>query len=309
MSVVLSYPQPGSTGIDPQTEMVVVFQHPFVKQEDINIVVDAVPAVIDGYVQNGFRTTRLSESEGQVKWGLRCPGGLPARDILVQAWCFHDCASVEQRFFVRGAGVEVTHCLRDNWCLSGGAVVQGKGTPFPTGVFLEDCPIPKEAITDIMDLRAGWVFCSSSDKHTWLIAPDFIHRYDFPSRKIKITRDWINLKITSARTAHLPINYKPSFNEKSTSDWFEIVHQGRWEMEFSNSLHIWWNSKEFIAKANVNPMTGESDDILWTSEDVGVSSIDSIKIIDANRILVNSEYLVDTHDPKVEKICNQSIQT
>lgn len=309
--ILLSYPLAGTTNVNPQTEIITIFKHPFVRKGDVNIKVDGQWAVRGGSIQAGFRTTRLSESEGMLKWGVRCPGGLASRDILVQAWCFHDCSSVEQRFFVRGATTSATHHVKDNWIESGGTTFCSKQRPFAGGIEvgfggkIGDDIVPRTILKKVMDARKtsnGWVLCSSDDKYTWVATPKFIHRYEFPSRKIKITDDWINCKVTSARTAHLPVGYQPSFNEKSSDDWFEFIHQGRWEIEFASGLHIWWNSKEMIAKANPNALTGQSDDILWTAQDMNVKSIESVKILNRHNVIVNDSVLVDTHNPRVEEV-------
>jgi len=72
-------------------------------------------------------------------------------------------------------------------------------------------------------------------------------------------------------------------------------------MQFGDNMHVWWNDEQMLARHQPDPFLGESDSVLWTSEDIK-GKFKSVKIVDDKHVVVNRNLFLNTHFPTIEKI-------
>ncbi len=317
MTAYLTHPGSGSVHVDPLTEILVTFETDCGAKDDIHIVVDGTPAVISGQIVEGFVETRYSQQDGIIQMGIRKRGKLPPRDILVSAWCQPSCSTVEQRFYVRGAQCKAIASpkSKERWCRTlGGVFSTPWGRPFPSriavnkeGFIVRDDRrwyVPPEIILETMDIvrySSSWLLASANKNRTYVAQPTRIDVYNFGAEKVHITDDLINLKVNEDTSAHLPLDYHPAYTERGVDSWFRFRHEGSWNMEFTNHVHLWWCEDKMIAKHFPKPLRGKSDDMLWTKKDLK-SEINKVRVVDSSHVVVNDDLYVNTYHPEITHI-------
>lgn len=103
--------------------------------------------------------------------------------------------------------------------------------------------------------------------------------------------DWIHVSESGNETSHshkkIPENH-PVRNIKMKID--DIDKNISWERIFiSDECHVWWNSNSIITRSNIDIFRSISEDILWTTKDIGVDEIRSVRPIGKYSIVVNEK--------------------
>lgn len=291
-------PSPGESNVDPRSEIIIVFESG--EEEDVFIKIDNEQAVSKGYTHKGFSTTFSKSFDNKIIWGIRKLKGLPKRDILVQAHTSNFCYTVDQRFYVKKSNTKKVFDLdKKNWCHTKNKIYQSDNTPTRWGVDIEDFDIPESVTKGSLKLELGyqkgeWRVVSCHKDKVMLAGPDFVIPFYFIARDAIISEDIINLILEDGSTAHLPFLYTPAPQENC---WFFVKHDKK-NISFGDGIHVWWDEKGFITKRDIKPITGKSDDMLWTHQDVG-TNIRSLEIVNRDILLINKSVIIHTDMPKV----------
>jgi len=298
MNAVMVTPESGSVNINPETEVVVIFKYG--SMPDVNIKINGEDAVIDGKTCKGFVTLSSKEFDDKIIWSLRKVGGFPQGSVLVQASTSPFCYTVSQHFFTQGAKTVAnfyTHGQR--WAPTRSGVFVSDGTPSRYNVDVEAF-VPRKVIDKYPKFDFGiredsWVFVGCANNDVFIISNDFETTIPFSADAVSVCRDNINLHLKDGSTAHLPFGYLT----KSMDDgWLIKESFGKKNSEFYDNLVVKWDNDGFVSCRNINPLTGRSDDMLWTSSDIG-SEIKALSIVSDDLILVNGSVIIDAKNPEV----------
>ena len=299
MNAKLITPVSGETNVKRRPKISILFPEGDMNFVDIKI--NGRQAVKNGNTMKGFTTIESFKIGKKIKWTLRQKTPLPQKDIFIDARSSPSCYTVEQRFFVKGA--KITHRFMPeykNWCLTKSGVYSCVGRPTRTRAELNNF-VSEELINscdeaDFAIYDTGWRFVGCQDGKTILVGDDVDRVFDINSTNPRVERDMISV-CSGEKTHHIPFGYVPT---KIEEEWYQM-DKYRENVIFRCGLHIHWDSSSFITRINPKPIQNTSNDMLWTSEDIG-EKIEEIEIKSKNKVIINNHKLIHTLHPKIEEI-------
>lgn len=331
-------PETGQLHVPANTEILISFQD-ISDPDDVTVRIDGQTAIQDGQTQPGWETTRRSFDHGCGRWGLRAKGGLPARDILVQAHIKGEW-SQNQRFFVKGAQShhpegEPSEVIEKTWHPAGWFfVADGRWkTPFgrieaetfrgqPVLYAGEQFSVywPSHGILQVSDGKAppvtytyppvsrgadvavdGELVVAADEDGVHTLRPDRQTTWGFQADTVAIDNGFIHARLGQT-SFHLPVDYQPAPGEDDLESWYFVGQpESDGQMAFEAGMCLWWSDDRMIVKHDFSPITRQSADVLWTSDDIG-TSFEQVRIIDGSHVVVNETMLLNTRHPEIQPV-------
>lgn len=158
-------------------------------------------------------------------------------------------------------------------------------------------PVEEDADVDCIYGDRGWLLVANDSNGVHTFGDDHECHWGFQADDVCI-EEMIHAKVGTL-SFHLPLFYDPAIGENTLESWYMMSqHLEESEIAFKNDLCVVWNEDQMIARHDFDPLLGESDDMLWESDDIDAPFKD-VRILNSNHVLVNDNIYLNTRYPKI----------
>ena len=162
-------------------------------------------------------------------------------------------------------------------------------------------PIQEDAQIDCVYSEEGWHIIAVDQDGVHTYASNRETHWGFDADHVAISNNIIHARVGKL-SFHIPLHYEPAIGEDTIESWYmmdQYLNDG--SIQFYKDFCVVWNNEKMIARHDFDAILGESEDMLWTADDIG-EHFQDVQIIDTSHVLVNESKYLHTRQPRIQTI-------